>query len=92
MRVLDLFSGIGGFSLGLHWAGMRTVALCESDPFARRVLARAGRGRLLGRVRRVGLDGQRERAVGRAVAGQRRPLLGGVLRAGLEGGLAHDSS
>ena len=40
MRVLDLFSGIGGFSLGLHWAGMRTVALCESDPFARRVLAR----------------------------------------------------
>lgn len=40
MRVLDLFSGIGGFSLGLHWAGMRTVAFCESDPFARSVLAR----------------------------------------------------
>lgn len=40
MRVLDLFSGIGGFSLGLHWAGMHTVAFCESDPFARRVLAR----------------------------------------------------
>ena len=38
--VLDLFSGIGGFSLGLHWAGMRTVAFCEADPFARRVLAR----------------------------------------------------
>ena len=40
MRVLDLFSGIGGFSLGLHWAGMRTVAFCESDPFARGILAR----------------------------------------------------
>ena len=40
MRVLDLFSGVGGFSLGLHWAGMHTAAFCESDPFARRVLAR----------------------------------------------------
>jgi len=38
--VLDLFSGIGGFSLGLHWAGMRTTAFCEADPFARAVLAR----------------------------------------------------
>ncbi len=39
-RVLDLFSGIGGLSLGLHWAGMRTAAFCESDPFARTVLRR----------------------------------------------------
>lgn len=38
--VLDLFSGIGGLSLGLHWAGMRTAAFCEADPFARGVLAR----------------------------------------------------
>jgi len=29
MRVLDLFSGIGGFSLGLERAGMKTVAFCE---------------------------------------------------------------
>ena len=40
MRVLDLFSGIGGASLGLHWAGMRTVAFCEADPFAAGVLRR----------------------------------------------------
>jgi DNA (cytosine-5)-methyltransferase 1 len=40
MRVLDLFSGIGGFSLGLERAGMRTVAFCEIDPFCRRVLAK----------------------------------------------------
>ena len=39
MRVLDLFSGIGGFSLGLERAGMRTVAFCEIDPFCRAVLA-----------------------------------------------------
>lgn len=40
MNVLDLFSGIGGFSLGLERAGMRTVAFCEVDPFCRRVLAK----------------------------------------------------
>jgi len=40
MRVLDLFSGIGGFSLGLQRAGMQTVAFCEIDPFCRRVLAK----------------------------------------------------
>lgn len=38
MNVLDLFSGIGGFSLGLERAGMRTVAFCEIDSYARTVL------------------------------------------------------
>lgn len=40
MNVLDVFSGIGGFSLGLERAGMRTVAFCEIDTFARSVLAK----------------------------------------------------
>lgn len=40
MNVLDLFSGIGGFSLGLERAGMRTVAFCEIEPYCRRVLAK----------------------------------------------------
>ena len=41
LRVLDLFSGIGGFSLGLERSGgFKTVAFCEIDPFCRRVLAK----------------------------------------------------
>ena len=38
MKVLDLFSGIGGFSLGLERAGMETVAFCEYDEHAQSVL------------------------------------------------------
>jgi DNA (cytosine-5)-methyltransferase 1 len=38
MNVLDLFSGVGGFSLGLERAGFRTVAFCEIEPYCRAVL------------------------------------------------------
>ncbi|MGR3303778.1 MAG: DNA cytosine methyltransferase [Candidatus Scalindua sp.] len=38
MNVLDLFSGIGGFSLGLERAGFKTIAFCEIDSFCRKVL------------------------------------------------------
>ena len=48
LRVLDLFSGIGGFSLGLersqlkgaHYDGFETVAFCEIEESPRRVLAK----------------------------------------------------
>lgn len=39
LKVLDLFSGIGGFSLGLErTGGFETVAFCEIEPFCQKVL------------------------------------------------------
>lgn len=39
LKVLDLFSGIGGFSLGLERTGhFKTVAFCEIEPFPQAVL------------------------------------------------------
>ena len=41
LKLLDLFSGIGGFSLGLERSGaFETVAFCEVEPFCRAVLAK----------------------------------------------------
>jgi len=41
LRLLDLFSGIGGFSLGLErTGGFETVAFCEIEDYPRRVLAK----------------------------------------------------
>lgn len=38
MKILDLFSGIGGFSLAADWLGWETIAFCERDPFCQKVL------------------------------------------------------
>jgi DNA (cytosine-5)-methyltransferase 1 len=38
MKVIDLFSGIGGFSLGLEAVGFQTVQFVEQDPFCQKVL------------------------------------------------------
>lgn len=41
IRLLDLFSGVGGFSLGFErTGGFETAAFCEIEPFPRRVLAK----------------------------------------------------
>ena len=40
MKVLDLFSGIGGFSLGLERAGMKTIQFVENEPYCQKVLAK----------------------------------------------------
>jgi len=38
MKHLDLFSGIGGFSMGLQKHGIQTVAFCEKDKACQQVL------------------------------------------------------
>jgi DNA (cytosine-5)-methyltransferase 1 len=39
LKILDLFSGIGGFSLGLEATGhFETAAFCEIDPYCKQVL------------------------------------------------------
>ena len=38
MKVLDLFSGIGGFSLAARWMGWETVQFVELDKFCQKVL------------------------------------------------------
>ena len=39
LKMLDLFSGIGGFSLAASWTNqIKTVAFCEIDPFCQKVL------------------------------------------------------
>lgn len=40
LQEVSLFSGIGGISLGLERAGVRTALLCEQDKHARSILAR----------------------------------------------------
>lgn len=40
MKVLDLFAGIGGFSLAAHWLGWETVGFVEWDKYNQKVLAK----------------------------------------------------
>lgn len=38
MQIIDLFSGIGGFSLAGRWAGFNTVIFCEIDKYCKKLL------------------------------------------------------
>jgi DNA-cytosine methyltransferase len=41
LKVLSLFSGIGGFDLGLEWTGgFKTIGFCEIKPFCQSILAK----------------------------------------------------
>ena len=45
MKVLDLFSGIGGFSLGLESTGhFKTIAFCDNDKFCKLILDKHWKG------------------------------------------------
>lgn len=79
--VLDLFSGIGGFSLGLErTGGFETVAFCEIEPFCRR-----GRGGPVSDRRSLrddaGFPAQVDRiaACGNAVVPQIPELIGNAI-------------
>ncbi|MEX3713635.1 DNA (cytosine-5-)-methyltransferase [Cytobacillus horneckiae] len=38
MKSIELFAGIGGIALAAEWAGIETVAFCEREPYAQKVL------------------------------------------------------
>lgn len=38
LKVLSLFSGIGGIDLAAQWAGIETAAFCEIEPYAVQIL------------------------------------------------------
>ena len=58
MRALSLFSGIAGIDLAAHAAGIETVAFCEIEPFACRILAKRFPGvPIINDVREVVADG-----------------------------------
>ena len=44
MKHLDLFSGIGGFALGLQRVGFETVAFCEIDKYCQTLLNEKWKG------------------------------------------------
>jgi len=44
MNHLDLFSGIGGFSLGLEKVGFKTIAFCEREEYCRMLLQKHWKG------------------------------------------------
>ncbi len=44
MKLLDLFSGLGGFSYGLERIGFKTVAFCEMDKYCKLVLQKHWKG------------------------------------------------
>src|SRR5210317_1820802 len=44
MNHLDLFSGIGGFSIALEKVGFKTVAFCEREPYCKLLLQKHWKG------------------------------------------------
>lgn len=93
MIAVSLFSGIGGFDLGIERAGFRVLVQAESEPYRRAVLrARFPDAELYDDVRRVATDGVR------AAEGDRPDLLFGgfpcqdLSVAGRRAGLAGERS
>lgn len=57
---MDLFAGIGGFSLAAHWAGYTTIAAVENEDYARRVFQKRFSGvPIYGDIREFDASGYR---------------------------------
>lgn len=66
MRMLSLFSGIGGLDIAAGWAGIETVAFCENEPYAASVLKKRFPGvPIYGDVRTVTAERLRADGIGR---------------------------
>jgi DNA (cytosine-5)-methyltransferase 1 len=71
---IDLFSGIGGFALAAGWAGFRTIAFCEIEPFCQEVL-KARFGAVADTSGANGQGNESEQAQVQFGGGDIRPLL-----------------
>lgn len=77
---LDLFSGIGGFSIAAQRAGFKTIAFCEKEPYAQKVLIK-NFGAVMAdaneqRLQKCGLhDEQREKVSNSARSSRSNPAL-----------------
>ena len=47
MKHIDLFSGIGGFSLAASWAGFETILFCDNNKFCQELLKRRFNGEVI---------------------------------------------
>lgn len=64
-KMLDLFSGIGGFSLAGEWAGFETVAFCEIEPYCQKLLTKHWPGvPIFNDIRTLTVESLRERGIG----------------------------
>ena len=83
---IDLFSGIGGFALAAGWAGFRTVAFCENEPFPSSEIRRNWpNAQIISDIR--GMDGTQWRGHTLLTAGFPCPAFS---RAGKQGGFSQD--
>ena len=63
-KVLDLFSGLGGFSLGLERTGhFETIAFCDNDKFSKLILDKHWKGIKVYEHRTGLCDGSNQRRI-----------------------------
>lgn len=74
---VDLFSGIGGFAIAAQWAGFKTVAFCEIDPYCQAILFQ--RFGTFADAAGEGLE-KRGRKISARAGADERPIIGGTNR------------